>query len=79
MIKYFENKPARDVLVLVLFFEFDNLLCELWFCFNFLQLGNVAERVEHNFNYVVDEWDTNNEQNGGEEMISSCVIILQIL
>lgn len=79
MIKYFENKPARDILVLVLLFEFGNLLRELWFCFNFLQLGNVTKRVEHNFNYVVEEWDTNNEQNGGEEMISSCVIVLQIL
>lgn len=79
MIKYFENKPARDILVLVLFFEFGNLLRELWFRFNFLQLGNVTERVEHNFNYVVDEWDTNNEQNCGKEVISSCVIVLQIL
>ena len=75
----FDDKPAVDIAVLVVPLELLDLLGELRDVLDLLEPGDVAEGIDDGLADGVGKGQEHQQEDGGVEVISSIVIVLEVL
>lgn len=78
-ILYFKYKLESDVGILVLFLELRYFISELSLLLEIGESGDVAEGIQDGFDDIVGERHDYEDEDGDVEMISSIVIISEVL